>query len=61
MEENGSISSMQAFAELGVTRLADVVFRLKKDGHNIVGETTYSKNRYGYTVGFSKYHIVKSK
>ena len=57
MKDFGSISSMEAFKDLGVTRLSAVVFDLKKDGHPIQSKKEKVKNRYGETVYFSRYFI----
>lgn len=52
-----SISSMEAFAELGVTRLSAKIFNLRKRGYNIVSEQAYTINRYGSTVRFVRYRL----
>jgi len=57
----GSISSMEAFSELGVTRLADVIYRIKKDGREVNSVTETIVNRYGVKVNFSRYNIPKSQ
>lgn len=40
LREHGSITSQEAWKKYDITRLADVVFRLKKDGYDI---TTFEK------------------
>ena len=57
MQEFGSISSLEAFKDLGVTRLSAVIFCLKKKGHKITSETEFCKNRYGEPVHFSRYSV----
>ncbi len=57
IEDFGSVSSMEAFGDLGVTRLADVVYKLKKDGYIISSTTETTTNRYGTKVHFSRYRI----
>lgn len=49
MENYGSITSMTAFRCYGITRLAAVVFRLRKQGYpvDMVTETSASGERYG--------------
>lgn len=59
MQEFGSISSLEAFKDLGVTRLAAVIFDLKKKGVNIESKTESCQNRYGEPVRFSRYSVVK--
>lgn len=53
----GSISSMEAFQDLGVTRLSDVIFRLKKDGYEFDTVTETRKNRFGETTSFARYSL----
>ena len=55
MADFGSISSLEAFRELGVTRLADVIFKMKKDGVAIITRTEKSTNRYGEPVYYARY------
>ena len=57
MDRFGSITSLQAFADLGVTRLADVVFKLKKAGVEIHTEMKGCKNRFGDPVRFARYSL----
>lgn len=58
MNEFGSISSLEAFKDLGVTRLSAVIFNLKRKGHVIASITEKSQNRYGEPVHFSRYRLV---
>ena len=57
MRDFGSISTMQAFTELGCTRLASRISELRKAGHNITDEFVTGKNRYGESVSYKKYSI----
>lgn len=57
IEEFGSISSLEAFKELGVTRLSDVIFRLKKDGYEFDTDTEYFRNRYDEPTHFARYSL----
>ena len=52
------ITSMEAFNELGVTRLSAIIFSLRKKGYRIESETVESTNRYGEVVRFSRYSMV---
>lgn len=58
MQDFGSISSLEAFKDLGVTRLSAVIFVLKRKGHVISSKTEKSKNRYGEPVHFARYRLV---
>ena len=55
--EFGSITSLQAFTDLGETRLSAVVFDLKKKGVVITGQNKKVKNRYGETRFITEYKI----
>lgn len=55
LKRYGSISSMEAISEFGNTRLADTIFRIKKDGHRIRTESEKAKNRYGESTTFARY------
>ena len=55
MDDFGTISTMQAFSDLGVTRLASRIHDLKQMGYEIESETRYSVNRYGENTHYSVY------
>lgn len=59
IDEFGGITSLDAFKDLGITRLSAVVFDLRKLGYNICSETLTAKNRYGEEAHFAKYYIPK--
>ena len=59
MMDYGSISSLEAFRDLGVTRLSAVIFCLKRKGHRITSTTEFRKNRYGEPVHFSRYVVER--
>ena len=59
IEDFGSITPMQAFGDLGVTKLATRISEMRKDGMQFKIETITSKNRYGPTVHFARYSFVK--
>ena len=61
MDEFGSITSLDAFRDLGITRLSAVVFDLRQEGYNVQSETIGAKNRYGEIAHFSKYYIPKEE
>ena len=52
-----TLTSMEAFHMFGSTRLPDVVFRLRKQGLNIVSKTITGKDRYGNRCDFCSYYI----
>lgn len=55
MDDFGSISTMEAFTQLGITRLASRIHELTRNGLPIKRETVTSKNRYGEEVHFTRY------
>ena len=60
MREYGSITSLEAFRDLGITRLSGVIFDLRKD-HAIGSTTESSRNRYGEKTSYSRYYLVNEK
>ena len=57
--EFGSITPMQAFADLGITKLATRISEMRKDGMDFKIEMVSTKNRYGKSVSFAKYSFVE--
>ena len=55
--ERSSLTSIEALDELGVSRLADVIMRLKRDGHNITTEHVLGQNRFGEPTKYGRYHL----
>lgn len=58
MVEFGSITSLQAFTDLGETRLSGAIFELKKKGVNIGAEDIKVKNRYDENRIVTKYFVL---
>ena len=58
--EFGSITPMEAFADLGITKLATRISEMRKDGMEFKIETVKSKNRYGKAVQFAKYSFPET-
>ena len=59
MERFGSISPMEAFTDLGITKLATRVSELRRDGNIIDGTLEKSHNRFGTRVEYMRYSIGK--
>ena len=57
INEFGSITPMQAFSDLGITKLATRVSEMKKEGIEFDQEMVESKNRFGEKVSFMKYSL----
>ena len=54
----GSITSFQAYADLGITQLATRIKELKERGYVFQTEPQSAKNRYGKPVHFVKYYLI---
>lgn len=57
IEENGSITQLQALREFGCMRLASRMSDIKKMGYPVKMEMEKSKNRYGEPVHYARYTI----
>lgn len=57
LRDKGTITSMEAIREYGITRLGAVIFFLREDGYNIDTDMVSTKNRYGHPVRFAKYSL----
>ena len=55
----GSITTLEAFRDLGVTRLSARIFELRDKGLNIDSTNVTSKNRYGESCTYAKYFLRK--
>lgn len=55
LQEYGSITSMEAIMEYGITRLAVWISRLKVRGYRITSVTEQGVNRFGRKVRYSRY------
>lgn len=57
IKDFGSITSYQAYIDLGITQLATRIKELKEQGYNFNTEWISKKNRYGKPVAFKKYKL----
>lgn len=60
LERGYSITSKQAFEDYGVTRLAAIIFNLRKSGMPIVTIDREAKDRYDNTVRFAEYRLERN-
>lgn len=60
MREYGSITSLEAFRDLGITRLSGVIFELRKI-YPINSITESSRNRYGEKTSYSRYYLADAE
>lgn len=51
----GSITPMEAFGDLGITKLATRISEMRKDGMQFKIETVKSRNRYGKQMRYARY------
>jgi len=62
LRDFGKITSLEAFRDLGNTRLSATIYVLRhKYGYNIQNIQTKTKNRYGETVYYDTYVLVEDK
>ena len=61
MHQFGSISTLEAFRDLGVARLASRIHDLKGMGYHITDEIKTSKNRFGETTHFKVYRLAEEE
>ena len=59
IDEFGSITPIQAFSDLGITKLATRISEMRKDGMDFKIEMVSTKNRYGKTVSYAKYSFAE--
>lgn len=56
IKQFGSITTYEAFVDLGCSRLSEYIRQLRKD-YNITDEWISATNRYGEKVEYKKYFI----
>lgn len=59
IREFGSISSWEAYKELGITQLGARIKELKEEGYEFQTEWESSTNRYEEKVDFKRYYLVE--
>jgi hypothetical protein len=59
IKDFGSITSFQAYADLGITQLGARIDGLQKDGYKFKKETENGTNRYGDAVHFTRYSFIE--
>ena len=61
MKKYGSITQLQAYAELGVMRLPSRIFYIKRMGYNIITEMIEVENRFGENCRVARYYLKEQK
>ena len=59
IETFGSITPMEAFADLGITKLAIRISEMRRSGMRFNIEMVQTKNRYGKPVHYAKYSFAE--
>ena len=54
----GSISSFEAYADLGITQLGARIDQLKKEGYEFKTEWESNTNRFGEKTEYKRYYLV---
>lgn len=58
IREFGSISSWEAYSDLGITQLGARIDQLKKEGYEFETEWENKKNRYGEQTTYKRYRLA---
>ncbi len=58
IREFGSITSLDAYKDLGITQLATRIKELKDLGYEFETKWENSKNRYGERVDYKRYYLA---
>ena len=54
----GSISSFEAYADLGITQLGARIDKLKKEGYEFKTEWESNTNRFGEKTNYKRYYLA---
>ncbi len=58
IREFGSITSLEAYKDLGITQLGARIDSLKKEGYTFKTEWESGKNRYGDKIDYKRYYLA---
>jgi len=62
LKAHKTITSQEAFKNLGVTRLSAIIYDLKhQQGYNIQTYTIHPINRFGTKCNCAEYHLIESE
>lgn len=61
IKTHGSITTKEAYEELGCTRLSGRVFDLRKHGYNIQTDIIEVPKRHGKTARVARYYLIKEE
>ena len=57
LERGNSITTLDAFKELGITRLGARIFELRQQGHPVQSNRLTVTNRFGEDCSISEYYL----
>ena len=57
MNDFGSITTYDAFKDIGCTKLTTRISELRQEGYLIIGTAESSTNRYGEKVTYNRYRL----
>lgn len=58
-KHDSTITSMEAFKELGITRLSARIYDLRNLGYVIDSRDIMGRNRYGHAVRYAEYLLIR--
>lgn len=58
IREFGSITSLEAYKDLGITQLATRIKELKEEGYEFKTKWENAKNRFNEKVDFKRYYLA---
>jgi hypothetical protein len=61
MKQFGSITQLEALADIGCMRLASRISDLRQQGYPIGRRIKTGKNRYGDSVSFAEYYLIEEE
>lgn len=61
IEQFGSISPLEAFRDLGITKLATRISEMRKQGKEFKQEYMKAQNRFGETVHYMRYYLPEKE
>ena len=61
LQSYGTITSLEAIQEYGITRLSDRIYTLRNKGYVITNDWTSGLNRFGKKVRWVKYTLEGNK
>lgn len=57
IKDFGSITTYEAFADIGCSKLTTRISELRKNGYDIIGITEKGTNRWGKPVRYNRYRM----